>query len=163
MTCKTHHECVKLIKKTGDTLALKVYTSPNAKSLLNSGSNNFASTSIVNGTIIIPPSLNSSLSSKSSHQQNSVYQLPQQILLQSNKNNIYSQQSTAKSYSYYATSTIAATASVNYTDNYTNNQYVSEIQNRADLNALFLDGTKSLPSKKKRKSYYLDLLILYLF
>jgi hypothetical protein len=26
VTRKTHHECVKLIKKTGDTLALKVFT-----------------------------------------------------------------------------------------------------------------------------------------
>ena len=26
VTCRTHAECVKLIKKTGDTLALRVYT-----------------------------------------------------------------------------------------------------------------------------------------
>lgn len=120
MTCKTHHECVKLIKKTGDTLALKVYTSPNAKTLLQTGGN-FTSTSIVNGTI-----------NPSATMSNVLYQSA-----------AASQQ--AKSYSYYASSTISAQPQQLSTPQ------SCDIQSRHELNALFLDGTKSLPSKKKRK------------
>ncbi|CAF0767841.1 unnamed protein product [Brachionus calyciflorus] len=47
VTCKTHLDCVKLIKKTGDTLVLKVYTSKNfnkfasnVNSLTNNNNNN---------------------------------------------------------------------------------------------------------------------------
>ena len=40
MTRKTHTECVKLIKKTGDTLALKLYTIVESSSSKSSESNN---------------------------------------------------------------------------------------------------------------------------
>lgn len=129
VTCKTHHECVKLIKKTGDTLALKVYTSPNAMTLLQPSSN-FTSTSIINGTI--PSSINSNTKVKLSY-------IPQ---------NIHQDDAISKSYSYYATSTITSSSpQVNH--------QLTEIQNRSDLNAFFFDGTKSLPSKKKRKKIFL--------
>lgn len=39
VTCKTHLECVKLIKKTGDTLAMKVYTSKNFSDFTSSFAN----------------------------------------------------------------------------------------------------------------------------
>ncbi len=149
MTCKTHHECVKLIKKTGDTLALKVYTSPQTNPLHHhTNSSNFASTSInpLNSTM-------SSLVYQSPHHHNHYHQQQQQ-----------QQQQQSKSYSYYASSTIGAAAAAatanggatpsyhyGHQHHYHHQPHLSEIQNRADLNALFLDGTKSLPSKKKRK------------
>lgn len=86
VTCKTHLECVKLIKKTGDTLALKVYTSKS-----------FASS-------------------------NQIYQTPESIYAQT----------LSKSHSYYATSTIAT-------------------RNFVEERSEYYDGSKSLPSKKKRK------------
>ena len=47
VSCKTHYDCVKLIKKAGDTLALKVYT-VDAKSVRLLNSADFTSTSILN-------------------------------------------------------------------------------------------------------------------
>jgi hypothetical protein len=47
VTCRTHYDCVKLIKKAGDTLALKVYT-VDSKSVRLLNSSDFTSTSILN-------------------------------------------------------------------------------------------------------------------
>lgn len=78
VTCKTHLECVKLIKKTGDTLALKVYTSKNFSSF---------ATNLTN------------LTSTSA----GIYQTPSVSLLNTSVSN---SNSITKSHSYYATSTI---------------------------------------------------------
>ena len=114
MTSRTHAECVKLIKKTGDTLVLKVYTANNRNALnfMQSTSSNLASSNLA-----------------------SIYQTPGSLINKSIANLSASQSNISTS--YYATSNIHQS------------QTVDEINTRI-LNPM--DGTKSLPHKKKRKS-----------
>lgn len=86
VSSKTHFDCVKLIKKTGDTLALKVYT-VDYSNKQQSNQQNLISTSIQPLTTI--------------------YQAPVSLT------NVQKQCSTA---SYYAAATISATNSVEYYD-----------------------------------------------
>ena len=143
VTCKTHYECVKLIKKTGDTLALKVYTvstKPTQHCFTNS--NNLTSTSSCG-----------------------LYQTPSVLTNHSNN--------AARSQSYYAASSITSTSKANM--NLMNNEYhqtnvtthtnsnvpISVLSNNGislsttELNS-YMDRTKSLPSKKKRKFSYAE-------
>lgn len=102
VSCKTHFECVKLIKKTGDTLALKVFT-------------------------VDYSARTNSLTSNQQQQQmtamSTIYQTPSS---QTPTNKQYS-----TSASYYATTTIAPSSSMQHSLDY-------------------IDGTKSLSNKNKR-------------
>jgi hypothetical protein len=145
VSSKTHYECVKLIKKTGDTLALKVYTANGSKpSLLllqqqqqqQQQQANLTSTSSSCGLYQTPCSI---FNSNSSHQ--TTHHL--------------------RSQSYYAASTIS-NSNMNlindnnyYHANNNNNNNSMMINNShempvTDLSS-YLDRTKSLPSKKKHE------------
>jgi hypothetical protein len=144
VTCKTHHECVKLIKKTGDTLALKVYTSKSVQQNFSQNSANFAS------TCLNPSTLASTLS---------IYQSPSTLLSSGSSSSSPSASSHPnyiKSYSYYASSTITTPhefANHHHHQNHNvtdHNHHHYMINSNSTAAALFLDGTKSLPNKKKR-------------
>ena len=109
VTSRTHYDCVKLIKKTGDTLALKVLTvnhRSNAAAFANSA--NLASTSTTPSGLA------------------SMYQSPLSLINENNASTTSTMSRTpaTSSQSYYATTTISSGT---------------------------MDGTKSLPNKKKRK------------
>lgn len=118
VTCRTHAECVKLIKKTGDTLALKVYTvnNRNTLNLIQSSSSNLASSNLA-----------------------SIYQTPNSLMNKQVASISASQ--TNLSTSYYATTQLATNQSEETDTNSTSKKKYTNV----------MDGTKSLPHKKKRK------------
>jgi len=125
VTCRTHAECVKLIKKTGDTLALKVYT------VNNSNPNNLIQTNLASSNLA------------------SIYHAPQ-MLMSRNSKHFTSSHVNLSSTSYYATTPL----NHHYTLQQRSATFDAEDEVGARLaytQAVVMDGTKSLPHKKKRK------------
>ena len=128
VSCKTHLDCVKIIKKTGDTLALKVYTvdyTNNNHSNMNANNQN-SSNMISTSTVI--------------------YQTPT-----INSNTMTNPKQYSTSASYYATSTIA-TNNHNSHHHHHHHQQLSAMASSAGIvpGSDYFGGTKSFPNKKKR-------------
>lgn len=136
VTCRTHAECVKLIKKTGDTLALKVYTATMGSAtgmgfLANAA--NLASSNLASNLIYQAPGTLASCHGKRG-------------LAASHAN--LSLSSTTTAASHYAC-TNAGPMSTNHTVN-----DIASLQHQQQAKyASVMDGTKSLPHKKKRKFF----------
>lgn len=141
VTCKTHFDCVKLIKKCGDTLVLKVYTPK--KSLTNnfitSTTTNFnaagtlaSSTSTLQHHHLTPQHYHSPMS----------YRMSATMSRASVVNS--SSPASSSSSSYYASSNIATMIADNGSD------YHCEQQ-------IYIEGTRTLPNKKNKRKYFIFL------
>jgi hypothetical protein len=132
VSCRTHADCVKIIKKTGDTLALKVYTANNCNAL------NFMTSAAASSNLI-----SSNLAA--------IYQTPSTLLMSKNNGSLSaSQANICTSSSYYATSTIPSSQTMNELSNDNKNNNINN-----------MDGTKSLPHKKKRKRLIFSFLLFF--
>ncbi len=120
VTCRTHADCVKLIKKTGDTLALKVYTVNNS----NNNAASFIQTNLASSNLA------------------SIYHAPHTLM---SRKHMATSHANLSSTSYYATSTLHHSQQRSSTLDADEEARIVYCQPTA------MDGTKSLPHKKKRK------------